>query len=67
MLRHLEAKSSIESEDFWMASLEEKADDSSTLENSVPRRIGQMYFVLRRRRLEASIRPLALFMHNMGH
>ena len=36
MSGHLEAKSSVESEDFRMASREEKADDSSILEKNVP-------------------------------
>ena len=35
MLDHLEVKSSIESKDFLMASLEEKADDSSVLEKNM--------------------------------
>ena len=36
MSSYLEAKSSIESEDSWMASIEEKAGDLSTLEKIVP-------------------------------
>ena len=64
---HLEAKSYIESEDFQMASPEEKAGDSSTLEKNVFRCIGRMCFVSgRRRKLQASILLTPLCPHNMG-
>ena len=45
MLDCLEAKNSIKSEDFRMASLEEKAGELSILEENVPRGIGRMCFV----------------------
>ena len=50
MSGHLEAKRSIKDEDFWMASLEATIDDSSTLGKNVPRCIGRLHFVSRRRR-----------------
>ena len=67
MSGHLEAKSFVESEDFRMASREEKADDSSILEKNVPRCIERISFVSGRRgRLLPSILPVSLCPHNIG-
>ena len=67
MLGYLEIKSSIESENFLMASLEEKVGDLSTLGKTVLKCVGRMCFVSgRRRRLQTFILPMPLCPHNMG-
>ena len=67
MSGYLEAKSFIESEDFWMVSCKEKVGNSSTPEKNVSRRVVRVCFVLgMRRRLQTFILLMSLCPHIMG-